>query len=397
MGETIGMNRGTSRRLTSAAFALAAVSCAAPAVASAATPIAPAADAYVDQAHAAASYGTKTSLLTSGAQSAYLRFDTGALAGAVQSAHLRLYAASAAASAPALSLVSNDWTEGVTWNTRPSVLGGTFAAPGAVAAGSWVDYDVTSAITQSGSYSFQLSGSAASFKSREVASDAKRPQLVIATSAAADSTPPAVDIVSPTDDAEVSGQLDVTASASDASGVLSVDLSVDGVSQGSDAASPYSYAVDTSALSDGQHTLTATAVDTAGNTSEKSETVVVGNAAATQAPCSWYASPNGSPTASGRSSVGPAGDHPGHREARRRRGRLHPGRDVQPVADAVPAEVGHGRPRRGLPLRGRHGHPAPGERRLDPRDAEDRQRHPLRHRRRLHHRRREHRLERLPV
>ena len=80
-----------------------------------------------------------------------------------------------------------------------------------------------------------------------------------------DTQPPSVVITSPNSGATVSGTAVVDVMADDNVGVVKVDLLVDGVYYASDAASPYSFAWDASALADGPHTLEAVASDAAGN------------------------------------------------------------------------------------------------------------------------------------
>ena len=81
----------------------------------------------------------------------------------------------------------------------------------------------------------------------------------------ADTTPPAVAMTDPVAGANVSGIAVVNVSASDAVGVVEVDLYVDGVFFVADTASPYSFALDTTTLPNGSHTLHAVASDAAGN------------------------------------------------------------------------------------------------------------------------------------
>lgn len=81
-----------------------------------------------------------------------------------------------------------------------------------------------------------------------------------------DTTPPSVAITAPVDGDTLSGTAIVDLTASDDVGVVKVDLFVDDVYFVSDTTSPYSYALDTSALADGSHTLQAVASDAAGNT-----------------------------------------------------------------------------------------------------------------------------------
>ena len=76
--------------------------------------------------------------------------------------------------------------------------------------------------------------------------------------------PPTVSVTAPANNATVSGTVTVTASASDDTGVAGVQFKLDGVNLGSeDTTSPYSVSWNTTTASNGQHTLTATARDTA--------------------------------------------------------------------------------------------------------------------------------------
>src|SRR5207249_1996229 len=94
-----------------------------------------------------------------------------------------------------------------------------------------------------------------------------------------DATPPTVSITSPSSVSTVCGTITVTASASDNVGVAGVQFRLDGSDLGAeDASSPYSVSWDTSAVSNGSHTLTARARDAAGNTATSSPvTVTVSN------------------------------------------------------------------------------------------------------------------------
>jgi hypothetical protein len=62
-----------------------------------------------------------------------------------------------------------------------------------------------------------------------------------------------------------SGTITLSATASDNVGVTNVEFYIDGVLKGADASSPYSLAIDSTALSNGSHTLTVKAYDAAGN------------------------------------------------------------------------------------------------------------------------------------
>jgi thermitase len=94
---------------------------------------------------------------------------------------------------------------------------------------------------------------------------------------APDTAPPSVSFTSPSSGGNVSGTVTLQVSASDNVAVSSVSFSVDGVHQGSDTSSPFSYSWNTTTVTNGSHTLSATATDAAGNSSSASVTVTVNN------------------------------------------------------------------------------------------------------------------------
>jgi uncharacterized protein (TIGR03437 family) len=82
-----------------------------------------------------------------------------------------------------------------------------------------------------------------------------------------DTTPPTISVVTPTSNATLSGTIALTATATDDVAVASVQFKVDSANTGAAiTAPPYSYALNTASLSDGNHILTALATDTSGNT-----------------------------------------------------------------------------------------------------------------------------------
>src|SRR6266852_3870243 len=85
----------------------------------------------------------------------------------------------------------------------------------------------------------------------------------------------------PVANATLSGTVNVTANASDNVAVASVQFKVDSANTGAAiSAAPYSYALDTTTLADGNHILTAVATDTSGNsTTSAGVAVKVNNAA----------------------------------------------------------------------------------------------------------------------
>ena len=94
-----------------------------------------------------------------------------------------------------------------------------------------------------------------------------------------DTTPPAVSMTAPSDGATVSGNAaTVSATASDNIGVTSVQFKLDGANLGAaDTAGPYSIAWNTTAASNGTHSLTAVASDAAGNTTTATTVTVTVN------------------------------------------------------------------------------------------------------------------------
>jgi hypothetical protein len=91
-----------------------------------------------------------------------------------------------------------------------------------------------------------------------------------------DHVPPALSITSPSSGAIVSGTITVTVDANDPiSGVASVSLYLNNQPHSTLNQPPYSFSVDTSELAPGSHTLTARAIDNAGNQAEASITVSV--------------------------------------------------------------------------------------------------------------------------
>ncbi len=127
---------------------------------------------------------TRTPTDSGAAQTGYIRFTTSGISGSIQSVKLRVYCATnGTANGPSAYLADSNWIEsgtgGVTWNTQPTLLSGAFDNKGAIAADSWIEYDVTALVTGNGTYTFALvadSSDGITFSSREgVAS----PQLVV--------------------------------------------------------------------------------------------------------------------------------------------------------------------------------------------------------------------------
>jgi hypothetical protein len=88
-----------------------------------------------------------------------------------------------------------------------------------------------------------------------------------------DTTPPSVSITNPSNGATVSGTVSITFTASDANGISSRAIKIDGVTKSTSS----SYSWDTTGYSDGQHTIRCEATDPSGNTGYDQITVTVAN------------------------------------------------------------------------------------------------------------------------
>ena len=107
-------------------------------------------------------------------------------------------------------------------------------------------------------------------------------QYVTSACTNADTTNPTVALTAPTNGAILSGTTIITAIATDNVGVQSVQFTVDGSNYGSpDTTSPYSISWDTTSATNAQHTISAVATDTSGNSATAASiTVTVNNAPA---------------------------------------------------------------------------------------------------------------------
>lgn len=144
------------------ALALAAVALATPTADAAAETSAfvPEADTYVDSSKPSASFGSSQSMAVDAKpkRRAYLRFRVTGLAGRqISGARLRLYSTEASKSGGEVwSISSTDWTESMTWKTRPAIDGTRRASFGAISAGQDYDVDVTGAVTENGVVSLAI-------------------------------------------------------------------------------------------------------------------------------------------------------------------------------------------------------------------------------------------------
>jgi Bacterial Ig domain/Right handed beta helix region/Fibronectin type III domain len=92
-----------------------------------------------------------------------------------------------------------------------------------------------------------------------------------------DTTDPTISFSSPANNDTVSGIVTSAVNASDDIGVDRVEFSLDDSLKLTDSSAPYNYSFDSKTLSNGSHTITATAYDAAGNTETATITVNVNN------------------------------------------------------------------------------------------------------------------------
>ncbi len=101
-------------------------------------------------------------------------------------------------------------------------------------------------------------------------SASSNPITVSVSGGISDTTPPSVSITFPTQGATVAGAVDISATASDDTGVTKVEFLIDNVVVGlgvpAQQAGPFTYNWNTTAFSNGSHSLKARAHDAAGNT-----------------------------------------------------------------------------------------------------------------------------------
>jgi acid phosphatase type 7 len=119
----------------------------------------PAADAAVRSALPDMNFGTSTRLRIDGdpVSISYLHFDVQGLAGAVESAHLRVYPLTPYDSDFDIYTTAASWDANtVTYATRPAISDTVVATSGRVSPGSWMDVDVTSLVAGDGTVDVAL-------------------------------------------------------------------------------------------------------------------------------------------------------------------------------------------------------------------------------------------------
>ena len=132
------------------------------------------ADTWVDESNPNEINGDHEELRSDGedrALESFIRFTVSGISGSVPSARLRVYATNDSRDGPVIYPTDHLWLESeMTWNTRPARTGDAIDNSDRIQAGTWVEYDVTSHVSQDGIFSFVLvadSGDGIAFASRE--------------------------------------------------------------------------------------------------------------------------------------------------------------------------------------------------------------------------------------
>jgi len=150
-------------------------------------------DAYVRQSSPNSNAGNSSSLRVrkTGSETivSYLKFNVSGLTDPPQSATLRLFVTDASPDGGSVYLVSNDyqgtstpWLQsGLNWNNAPAISGSALAAIGSASLNTWIEVDVSAAVSGDGVYSFAIRNNSSDvvyYGSREATN---KPQLVIGT------------------------------------------------------------------------------------------------------------------------------------------------------------------------------------------------------------------------
>jgi hypothetical protein len=156
------------------------------------TTFTPTNDATVSQAKPKLISGTKPALQVKDAAkdfNAYVKFNVTGLTGTVQSATLRLWVKDGGpdggrvySTSPFYPNTSTQWLEtGLKWSNAPAISGTALDTAGAVAAGQWIELDVTGAVTGNGRASFALTNDSTNLVTYSSKEGVHAPELVVIT------------------------------------------------------------------------------------------------------------------------------------------------------------------------------------------------------------------------
>lgn len=144
----------------------------------------PSDDSFTNRNSPNTNYGNSTELKVdaSPAKIVWLKFVVSDATRPILRARVRLYVIGGSSQGGDLYRVSdNNWSEGgLDWANQPTVDGATLASMGRVRSGNWYEWDVTTAVTGNGTYTFALkSGSNNGAEYRSLEAGDRRPELII--------------------------------------------------------------------------------------------------------------------------------------------------------------------------------------------------------------------------
>jgi hypothetical protein len=144
----------------------------------------------------------------------------------------------------------------------------------AAGTGSWV-FSVDTTRLSNGSHSVTA-------RATDTSGNRSSTQIVIDVSNATDTTAPKITIGAPADGSTASGTFTVSGTASDGTGLASIDVRIDGDTwKAATGAANWSASFDSTAYGDGSHTVTARALDAAGNATSTAIGLTFENATST--------------------------------------------------------------------------------------------------------------------
>jgi glucose/arabinose dehydrogenase len=142
--------------------------------------ITPTADAFVRKSSPGTNFGKTTNLRAFlGTERSYLKFNVSGLTGPATDVRLRLWVTDPSSTGVRVYRAGSSWTEtGITWRNKPGLIAKRATASRATLR-TWLEIDLGKAIAGNGTYTFAITGNAATttrFASRETGLD---PQLIV--------------------------------------------------------------------------------------------------------------------------------------------------------------------------------------------------------------------------
>lgn len=160
---------------------------------------------------------------------AYFKFNVAGIAGVVMSAKLKLYVTDSSDDGGTVHLVSNNYDgsssfwveEQLTWNNAPAINSPALDGLGTINVDTFVEFDVTAAVSQDGTYSFAIQSNSSDFAQYNVREGSNPPELIVVTAnSGPQNSPPVAQNDQTVTDEGVAVVIDILANDSDADGTL---------------------------------------------------------------------------------------------------------------------------------------------------------------------------------